>query len=303
MSVMIKSALVVTIMASVVGAFHRFDLDDQLVYQYQSWATPEKTQVSSIWLPNYHIESEAVALEGVHDNLSGITYNHDTDRLWVIINSPTQLIELDSNLQAKRTITLTNFHDTEAVAYAGEGRFVIADERIQAMVIATVDENTQSLDKNELPQLTLNTRGENNKGLEGLAVNLADNSIYAVRERDPMELLNIQGLLEQSNNIRVNNAFNDTVNAFNDTVENSYWDDLSGLHYDPDTQNLLVLSDEAKLLSTLNSEGVKITHMDLETGFGGLTADIPQAEGVALDGDKNLYIVSEPNLIYRFKQR
>lgn len=296
MSVMIKSALAVTIMASFVGAFHHFDLDDLLFYQYQSWATPEQTQTSSIWLPNYHVEREAVVLEGVHNNLSGITYNHDTDHLWVIINSPALLIELDSSLQAKRTIALDNFHDTEAVAYAGEGRFVIADERIQAMVIATIDESTQSLDKNQLPQLTLNTRGEDNKGLEGLAINPADSSIYAVRERDPMELLNIQGLLEQSNDIRVNNAFSNTV-------ENSYWDDLSGLHYDSGTQNLLVLSDEAKLLSTINSEGVKVTHMDLEAGFGGLTADIPQAEGVTLDGDKNLYIVSEPNLIYRFKQR
>ncbi len=296
MSIMIKSSVAATLLAGALGTFHSLDWDDQLFYQYHVWNVSKETQNTSLWLPDYEIDRDAVVLENVNNNLSGITYNYDTDRLWVVINQPTQLIELDSNLQPNRVIALDNFRDTEAVAYAGNGRFVIADERIQAIVIATVDEHTRSLNKDTLPQLTLNTQGEDNKGLEGLAINTANQSIYAVRERDPMELFDIQGLLEQSNNIRVNHLFGDSRVY-------RYLDDLSGLHYDTHTQNLLVLSDESKLLSVINSEGALVTHMDLEAGFGGLSADIPQAEGVTLDGDKNLYIVSEPNLIYRYKQR
>ena len=40
--------------------------------------------------------------------------------------------------------------------------------------------------------------------------------------------------------------------------------------------------------------------MVFETGLGGLATRIPQAEGVTLDDRGRLYIVSEPNLIYRF---
>jgi len=296
MSITIKSTLVATLFASTAGTIHGLDLDDRLAYQYQTWTTSQQVRSASLWLPDYQVEQEAIVLQGVSDNLSGITYNPDTESLWVVINQPTQLIELDAQLQPRRYIPLTNFHDTEAVAYAGDGRFVIADERIQSVVIARVDENTLSLDKEQLPQLTLNTGGENNKGLEGLAINPSDNTIFAVRERDPMELFSITGLLDRSDNIRIDNPLSESLNS-------TYWNDLSGLHFDAQTGNFLILSDEAKLLSSMSLAGDTISHMDLEAGFNGLTRDIPQAEGVTLDSHNNLYIVSEPNLIYRFKQR
>ncbi|MAZ89036.1 MAG: DNA-binding protein [Cellvibrionaceae bacterium] len=291
-----KSLLAASLIAAVVFINHYFDIDDKLLYAYQEKSVPESVQRASVWLPDYVVDRDAVALKGVNYNLSGITYNPDSDSLWVIINQPAKLIELDQELQPKRTITLENFQDTEAVAYAGNNRFVIADERIQSLVIATINDSTQSLNKDDLAQLTLNTEGEDNKGLEGVAINLEEQSIYAVRERDPMAFLEVHGLLTQSNNIRVDKKPGSPLNKL-------YWTDLSGLHFDADSGNVLLLSHEAKLLSTLTLDGEKISHMDLEKGFNGLQADIPQAEGVTLDGQKNLYIVSEPNLIYRFKRR
>lgn len=296
MSLLLKGTMAAGLIAGISGAFHGLDLDDRLGYHYQAWSTPEHIQQNSVWLPDYQVDREAVPLEGVKDNLSGITYNPDTNSLWVVINQPQQLIELDQQLQPKRTITLENFVDTEAIAYAGNNRLVIADEREQSVVIATIDDNTESLDKLQLQRLTLNTGGENNKGLEGLAINPTDQTIFAARERDPMELISIQGMLSSSNNIRIDNPLTKSLSRI-------YWDDLSGLHFDPTTKNLLVLSHEAELLSSLSLDGIRISHMDLEAGFSGLQADIPQAEGVTLDDKGDLYIVSEPNLIYRFKKQ
>ncbi|HAE0951611.1 TPA_asm: hypothetical protein G2730_23245 [Salmonella enterica subsp. enterica serovar Enteritidis] len=40
--------------------------------------------------------------------------------------------------------------------------------------------------------------------------------------------------------------------------------------------------------------------MSLHRGHCGLRSDIPQAEGIASDDRDTLWIVSEPNLFYRF---
>lgn len=62
----------------------------------------------------------------------------------------------------------------------------------------------------------------------------------------------------------------------------------------------MLLSDESKLLMELCRDGELISFSALTADSIGLRRDIPQAEGVALDGDGNLYLVSEPNLFYRF---
>ncbi|WP_200406089.1 SdiA-regulated domain-containing protein, partial [Salmonella enterica] len=38
----------------------------------------------------------------------------------------------------------------------------------------------------------------------------------------------------------------------------------------------------------------------LTAEWSGLRDDIPQPEGIAMDNENNLYIVSEPNLFYKF---
>nr|BFE92363.1 hypothetical protein GCM10020185_28990 [Pseudomonas brassicacearum subsp. brassicacearum] len=42
--------------------------------------------------------------------------------------------------------------------------------------------------------------------------------------------------------------------------------------------------------------------MTLLGGFNGLKDTIPRAEGVTVDEAGNLYMVSEPNLFYRFEK-
>jgi len=77
---------------------------------------------------------------------------------------------------------------------------------------------------------------------------------------------------------------------------------LSALGVDPRTGHLLVLSADSNLLLELDENGEQVSFMTLLGGFNGLNKRIPRAEGVAMDEHGTLYIVSEPNLFYRFKK-
>ncbi|TMV66853.1 hypothetical protein FGX54_22770, partial [Salmonella enterica subsp. enterica serovar Anatum] len=59
-----------------------------------------------------------------------------------------------------------------------------------------------------------------------------------------------------------------------------------------------VLSDESKMILEVSSEWRVRDRLFLTAEWSGLRDDIPQPEGIAMDND--LYIVSEPNLFYKF---
>ncbi|MFG8753201.1 SdiA-regulated domain-containing protein, partial [Pseudomonas aeruginosa] len=76
--------------------------------------------------------------------------------------------------------------------------------------------------------------------------------------------------------------------------------DLSSVVFDQQSGHLILLSDESKLLIEMTDEGKVVSFRSLARGFAGLLKGIPQAEGVTIDDEGYLYVVSEPNLFYRF---
>jgi uncharacterized protein YjiK len=78
--------------------------------------------------------------------------------------------------------------------------------------------------------------------------------------------------------------------------------DLSSLQYDERSGHLLALSDESRLILELDVDGRPLTTLSLSKGRQGLQKTVPQAEGIAMDDDGTLYLVSEPNLFYVFKK-
>ncbi|MNR08668.1 hypothetical protein D3C85_1248360 [compost metagenome] len=65
---------------------------------------------------------------------------------------------------------------------------------------------------------------------------------------------------------------------------------------------MLALSDESRLILELDVSGRPLSTMSLGKGRQGLQKTVPQAEGIAVDDDGTLYLVSEPNLFYVFKK-
>lgn len=289
-SIMIISAAIVLVLVCLT---HWFDWDDKAYYRWMNWHASEAQKENAIWLPDYRVEVQAFQIPNVDKNVSGITYDYDNNTLWIITNQPQELIELDMHFTPVRRILLENFSDTEAVAYIGNSTFVIADERDLSIVVAPVNAQTKILNRKKLRFITLKQGGSDNNGLEGLAFNTKTKVIYAVQERNPLKLISVSGLVDGIQGIAIGEPAHIDINDFN-------LDDLSGLHIDPKTGHLLLLSDEAKLLVEVDNTGHAISYLDLEAGFNGLLEDIPQAEGVTLDQQGNLYIVSEPNLLYLF---
>jgi uncharacterized protein YjiK len=64
----------------------------------------------------------------------------------------------------------------------------------------------------------------------------------------------------------------------------------------------LALSDESRLILELDVDGRPLSTLSLSKGRQGLQKTVPQAEGIAMDDDGTMYLVSEPNLFYVFKK-
>jgi uncharacterized protein YjiK len=65
----------------------------------------------------------------------------------------------------------------------------------------------------------------------------------------------------------------------------------------------LALSDESRQIVELDTKGRAVGNVSLDKGSMGLSKNVPQAEGIAMDDEGTLYLVSEPNLFYVFKKQ
>ena len=79
--------------------------------------------------------------------------------------------------------------------------------------------------------------------------------------------------------------------------------DLSSLTYHEASGNMLLLSDESRLVVELDAERRPAGLLVLQQGWHGLKKDVPQAEGVAVGPQGEVFVLSEPNLFYRFERK
>ncbi len=263
-----------------------------------SLTTSEQQKQQSIWLPSYSVDIEALPLSGVDNNVSGITYSPKQDSLFVIVNQPPTVLELDKHGGVVRKIALEGFHDTEAIAYIGGDQFAIAEEREQRITLVEITKDTDKIKRDSQPQIQLVFGPKTNKGFEGIAADQTANRIIVVKERSPLKIYEIFRLKhEETGNFSLRVEMPDSLRW-----SSLFMADLSGLHFDHKTRNLLLLSDESKRVTEVNASGETVSMLELRHGYGGLARHIPQAEGVTLDDENNLYVVSEPNLLYRFRK-
>ncbi|MEZ5528437.1 MAG: SdiA-regulated domain-containing protein [Porticoccaceae bacterium] len=154
------------------------------------------------------------------------------------------------------------------------------------------------LSKSDFSGLVLDMGHSGNKGYEGLDYDLKGDRLFITKERDPMQIIEVSDF--QKN---LNMGLFPEIHNHSELVDtNLFSRDLSSIVLDQETGHLILLSDESQLLIEMTDKGEVVSFRSLSMGFAGLKNSIRQAEGVTLDEEGNLYIVSEPNLFYRFER-
>ncbi|WP_150305256.1 SdiA-regulated domain-containing protein [Pseudomonas saliphila] len=289
-------ALVVIVVT--VLLIRHFHWDDRVYYFFSTRDHAEAWQDKSVWLDDYEAVIQARPVSGVPDNLSGLTFDPDRRQLWAVINRPNELVGMSLEGEVLSRHPLHGFDDVEGVVHLGNGQLAVVEERRQTVVVMPVPEDSGVLELKDFVQLQVELYAEDNKEYEGLAYDRANDRLYIAKESDPMRLYQIKDFAKDLSQ----RLPQDMQNITPSLGRNLFLNDFSGLAFDEASGHLLALSDESKLLIELGTTGKVISYMSLSGGLSGLESGIPQAEGVTLDDQGRLYIVSEPNLFYRFEK-
>ncbi|HDS1758742.1 SdiA-regulated domain-containing protein [Pseudomonas putida] len=276
-------------------AEQQFRLLERGWFNFKTWWQPAE---QSMGLDRYRVVTEAQPIDGLDDDVSALTYDPDRKTLFTVTNKRSELIELSLDGRILRRVPLTGFGDPEAVEYVGPNSYVITDERQQRLIRVRLEDDTMFLDAHDAEQLSLGIGLNGNKGFEGLAYDSAGKRLFVAKERDPMVIYEIHGFPHE------NPEQPYAVHVVQDRKRDArlFVRDLSSLQFDERSGHLLALSDESRLVLELDVKGKPLSTLSLRKGYQGLKQTVPQAEGIAMDEAGTIYLVSEPNLFYVFKQ-
>ncbi|MBD2679991.1 SdiA-regulated domain-containing protein [Nostoc paludosum FACHB-159] len=236
-----------------------------------------------------------------------MTYNWDTDTLFVVGDGSTSIVQVSKTGQLIDSMTLapgnspqgTDFYDTEGLTYIGGGKFVLIEERDRQANLFTYVPNT-TLTKSDVQTVKLGTT-VGNIGIEGISYDPLTSGFIAVKETQP------QGIFQTGIDFAVGTATNGsptTVNStdlFNPTLANllDFADvyalsNLSSLSGQADYSHLLVLSQESGKIVEIDRSGNIYSSLTIVSNPGNpLSVVDQQHEGLTMDKDGYLYVVSE----------
>ena len=293
---MLKKSLGVTAaLISFCTLLHLTDIDNRLLLYQVNNQTAQAGQANNhIKFDKYLLTTAPKSIPEINNNLSGLTYYSPNDTLFAITNNPCRLYEISKDGTLLRTIELHNFEDTEGLVYVQDNFFAVIEERRHTLHLLKVNDDTTSVNLNQVHKsLTVDTKNADNRGFEGLAYNPIKDVFFIAIEKDEPQIIKITGWLTGSP-LQIQTDSDILCNDLD-------MDDFSGLHFETNSGNLIFLSDESKRITEVTLQGEHISSMGLEGGFSGLNDDIPQPEGITMDADRTLYVVSEPNIFYCFK--
>ncbi|MNF78393.1 SdiA-regulated [compost metagenome] len=286
-------AWLLLVVAAAYGLAFAMHWDDRgVLWVLERFQSPAERQ-ESVWLPDYRAVIDAKVLPGMEeDEASDLVYDPQTKTLFSVMGNKPFLVELTLQGDVLRKMPLVGWSNPEGVTAMGNGLLAIVDERNHLLSIVKVDADTRELNIADFPKYDLGPSKNQNKAFEAVAWDPRKQQLLLGEERPP-------ALFSWSSD------GSQTLTGDKQKIASDELDirNLSALAIDPRTGHTLVLSADSHLLLELDEKGEQVSFMTLLGGFNGLKKTIPRAEGVAMDEAGTLYMVSEPNLFYRFEKQ
>ncbi|HEV7856485.1 MAG TPA: SdiA-regulated domain-containing protein, partial [Herminiimonas sp.] len=120
---------------------------------------------------------------------SGVTYDKDTDSLFVIGDGGTSVVQVaktDGHVIDSMVLNAGDFVDTEGITYVGGGKFVLVEERLRQVDLFTYAAGT-TLTRAQAQSVKLGTTVAN-VGIEGVTFDPKTNGYIAVRQSQPTNI-------------------------------------------------------------------------------------------------------------------
>ncbi|MBN2645112.1 MAG: SdiA-regulated domain-containing protein [Desulfuromonadaceae bacterium] len=250
----------------------------------------------ALGLSHYQLLAPPISLGENVRNASGITFHSPSGHLFLVLNQPERILELNPQGGVQRSIELSGFEDTEGIAWLRDDLFAVIEERRRRLVLFELTPQTRSVTYEDCCRYQVDGEEAGNRGLEGLSWDAAHRSFYLAKEKKPRCLYRIAMAAVGEPSLAVEIPW--------DVQRDSCGlDDLSDLYHSAATQSLLLLSDESRCVVEVDERGRELSRLWLERGEAGLEQDIPQPEGLTCDDSGRLYVCSEPNLLYVFGRK
>ncbi|MBX8625329.1 SdiA-regulated domain-containing protein [Pseudomonas glycinae] len=279
--------------AAAYGLAFAMHWDDRgLLWVLERFESPAEKQ-ESVWLPDYRVVIDAKLLPGMEkDEASDLSYNPQTKTLFSVMGKNPFLVELTLQGDVLRKMPLVGWSNPEGLTVMENGLMAIVDEREHLLSIVKVDAQTRELKRDDFPKYDLGPSKDQNKAFEAITWDARNQQLLLGEERPPALFT------WKSDGSQTLKGDKQKLDSDELDIRN-----LSALAIDPRTGHTLVLSADSHLLLELDEKGEQVSFMTLLGGFNGLKKTIPRAEGVTMDDSGTLYMVSEPNLFYRFEKQ
>ncbi len=227
--------------------------------------------------------AQRISLKEIREGASGLAFDPVARHLWLVTDNG-KLFELNAEGSVLRQIVLRGFADPEALSWldtvSGVTRLAVSEERSGQVLAIKIGHGTREINIDQAARLAQFHKQGSNQGVEGLAYDPVQKTLFAVTESKPQAVYTIHNQqLSELWRVGLRNFWREPL-------------DYAGAEYVPQTDSLLIVSDRNRSLREYSRSGQLI---------GKLRIEASDPEGVALAPDGRLYICSEPRLLMIYR--